>query len=99
MNLLIKESPLQVGLNAAILLRLLYFRLLISTTIRDGHKWVYRTYEEWKNEEYPFWYVGTINRAVLGLEDKGYIIAASSYNRMKMDKTTRYRIFYKKLQY
>ncbi|HJF30359.1 MAG TPA: hypothetical protein K8V56_01105 [Sporosarcina psychrophila] len=65
MNLLIKESPLQVlpslamevGLNAAVLLQQLHFRSLISTNVRDGHKWVYKTYEEWKNEEFPFWSV------------------------------------------
>ena len=52
MNLLINESPLQVipslamqvGLNAAILLQQLHFRSLISPNMRDGHKWVYKTY-------------------------------------------------------
>ncbi|MEK5071024.1 hypothetical protein [Sporosarcina sp. FSL K6-1508] len=65
MNLLIKESPLpvlpslavEVGLNAAVLLQQLHFKLLISPNVRDGHKWVYKTYEEWKNEEFPFWSV------------------------------------------
>ena len=106
MNLLIQESPLQVfpslamqvGLNEAIILQQLHFRLLISNKVRDGHKWVYKTYEEWKNEEFPFWSVDTIKRAIRRLEDSGYIIANSSYNRMKMDKTKWYRINYKKLQ-
>ena len=106
MNLLIQESPLQVlpslamqvGLNEAILLQQLHFRSLISKNVRDGHKWVYKTYEEWKNEEFPFWSVDTIKRAIRRLEDKGYIIATSSYNRMKMDKTKWYRINYTKLQ-
>ncbi|MBO0589064.1 conserved phage C-terminal domain-containing protein [Sporosarcina sp. E16_8] len=102
MNLLIKELPLQVlpslamqvGLNAAILLQQLHFRSLISTNVRDGHKWVYKTYEEWKNEEFPFWSVDTIKRAIRRLEDSGYIISTSSYNQMKMDKTKWYRIDY-----
>ncbi len=106
MKLLIKESPLQVlpslamqvGLNEAMVLQQLHFRSLISTNVRDGHKWVYKTYEEWKNEEFPFWSVDTIKRAIRRLEDKGYIIATSSYNRMKMDKTKWYRINYPKLQ-
>jgi len=105
MNLLINESPLQVlpslamqvGLNAAILLQQLHFRSLISRNVRDGHKWVYRTYEEWRNEEFPFWSVDTIKRAIRRLEDSGYIISTSSYNRMKMDKTKWYRINYTKL--
>jgi len=106
MNLLINESPLQVlpslamqvGLNAAILLQQLHFRSLISTNVRDGHKWVYKTYDQWKNEEFPFWSVDTIKRAIRRLEDSGYIISTDSYNRMKMDKTKWYRINYSKLQ-
>ncbi|MCZ2256955.1 hypothetical protein [Sporosarcina sp. G11-34] len=62
MNLLINESPLQVqpslamkvGLNEAILLQQLHFRSLISKDVRDGHKWVYKTYNEWKYQEFPF---------------------------------------------
>ncbi|MBO0603764.1 conserved phage C-terminal domain-containing protein, partial [Sporosarcina sp. E16_3] len=102
MNLVIEESPLQVlpslamqvGLNEAMVLQQLHFRSLISNKIRDGHKWVYKTYEEWKNEEFPFWSVDTIKRAIRRLENSGYIISTSSYNRMKMDKTKWYRIDY-----
>ncbi len=62
MYLLIKESPFQVlsslvmqaGLNVAILLQQIHFRSLISTHVRDGHKWVYKTYDEWKQEGFPF---------------------------------------------
>ena len=81
MNLLIEKSPLQVlpslamqvGLNAAILLQQLHFRSLISTNVRDGHKWVYKTYEEWKNEEFPFWSVDTIKRAIRVLPRIGVV--------------------------
>jgi len=106
MKLLINESPLQilpslalkVGLNEAILLQQLHFRSLISSNIRDGYKWVYKTYDEWKNEEFPFWSVDTIKRAIRRLENNGYIVSTSSYNRMKMDKTKWYRIDYSKLE-
>ena len=107
MKLLIQESPLQVlpslcdagwiercyGTSAAP-----YFRSLISNNVRDGYKWVYKTYDEWRNEEFPFWSVATIKRAIRRLEVKGFIIATASYNRMKMDKTKWYRIDYQKLQ-
>ena len=106
MKLLINESPLQilpslalkVGLNEAILLQQLHFRSLISSNMRDGYKWVYKTYDEWKNEEFPFWSVDTIKRAIRKLENNGYIVSTSSYNRMKMDKTKWYRIDYSKLE-
>ncbi|WP_342514142.1 hypothetical protein MKY34_05125 [Sporosarcina sp. FSL K6-1522] len=53
MNALIKEATILilpsllviVGLNAAILLQQLHANLPISTHVRDGHKWVYKTYE------------------------------------------------------
>ena len=103
MNLLIQEPPLQVlpslakrvGLNEAILLQQLHFRSLISTNVRDSHKWVYKTYEEWQ-EEFPFWSTDTIKRAIRKLEKDGYVISTSAYNRMKMDKTKWYRIDYGK---
>lgn len=104
MNLLINEPPLQVlpslakevGLNAAILLQQLHFRSLISNNTRDGYKWVYKTYEEWRDEEFPFWSADTVKRAMRKLEDEGYVISTSAYNRMKMDKTKWYRIDYSK---
>ena len=102
MNLLISEPPLQVlpslakrvGLNEAILLQQLHFRSLISSNVRDGHKWIYKTYEEWQEDEFPFWSTDTIKRTIRKLEKDGYIISTSAYNRMKMDKTKWYRINY-----
>ena len=105
LQILINESSLQiilslavqVGLNEAILLQQLHFRSLISQNIRDGYKWVYKTYEEWKNEKFPFWSVDTIKRTIRKLEQNGYIVSTSSYNRVKMDKTKWYRIDYTNL--
>ncbi|BAQ11479.1 hypothetical protein OXB_3009 [Bacillus sp. OxB-1] len=103
MNLLISEPPLQVlpslakniGLNEAILLQQLHYRSLISTNIKDGYRWVYKTFEEWQ-EEFPFWSVKTIKRTVKKLEDEGYVISTSAHNKMKMDRTKWYRIDYSK---
>lgn len=62
MNLLINEPPLQVlpslaakvGLNEAIVLQQLHYKLLISAHVYDGHKWVFNSYQHWK-KEFPFW--------------------------------------------
>lgn len=105
MNLLINEPPLQVlpslavkiGLNEALFLQQLHYRLLISTNVRDGYKWIYKTYAEWRNEEFPFWSVETVKRTITKLSKADYIIATSEYNRLKMDKTKWYRINYEKL--
>ncbi|WP_438317154.1 conserved phage C-terminal domain-containing protein [Sporosarcina sp. FA9] len=106
MKLLINEAPLQiipslavqVGLNEAILLQQLHFRSLISQHHRSGFRWVYKTYEEWKNEEFPFWSVDTIIRTIRKLEKSGMIISTAQYNRMKIDKTKWYRINYSSLR-
>lgn len=103
MNLLINEPPLQVlpslakkvGLNEAIFLQQLHFRLLISTNNRDGHKWIYKSLAEW-NEEFPFWSYDTLKRIVAKLEKEGYIVTTNAYNKLKMDKTKWYRVEYSK---
>lgn len=104
MKLLISDSPLQIlpelatkiGLNEAIFLQQLHFRMQISKNVRDGHIWVYKTYPEWQ-EEFPFWSTATIKRIIRGLEISGYVISSASYNRMPIDKTKWYRIDYPKV--
>lgn len=106
MNLLINEPPLQVlpslakkiGLNEAIFLQQLHFRLLISKNERDGHKWMYNSYSDW-HKEFPFWSEKTIKRVIRRLEDEGYIISTDEYNKLKMDKTKWYRLNYSKIRY
>lgn len=106
MNLLINEPPLQVlpslakkvGLNEAIFLQQLHFRLLISNNLRDGYKWIYRTYEEWQSE-FPFWSYDTVKRTIAKLEKAEYIVTTAEFNKMKMDKTKWYRLNYSKLGY
>lgn len=101
MNLLINEPPLQVlpslakliGLNEAIFLQQLHFRLLISNNERDGYKWIYRTIPDW-NTEFPFWSYDTVKRIVASLEKQQLIVTTSEYNKMKMDKTKWYRVNY-----
>lgn len=106
MNLLINEPPLQVlpslavkvGLNEAIILQQLHYRLLISTNIYDGHKWVFNTYQKW-HKEFPFLSERTIQRVFLDLEADGYIVSTDKYNKFRADKTKWYRIDYSKLGY
>ncbi|ARF15942.1 conserved phage C-terminal domain-containing protein [Sporosarcina ureae] len=104
MKLLINEQPLQllpslvhvVGLNEALFLQQLHFRSLISKNMRDGHLWVYKTYDQWL-EEFSFLSRMTIKRTIYNLEKQGYLISTSEYNKMKIDKTKWYRIDYTKL--
>lgn len=105
MKLLKDESPIlvlptlaaEIGLNEAIILQQIHFRLRHSENRRDGYQWVYKTYEDWRKKEFPFWSVDTIRRTIRKLEKKGYLISTNIYNRMRMDKTKWYRINYELL--
>lgn len=104
-RLLIQEPPLmvlpslakEIGLNEAIILQQLHYWLENPKVgvIRDSHKWVFNTYEEWK-ENFPFWSKATIQRAFSILETKGLIIS-KQFDRKKRDNTKFYRIDYDKL--
>ncbi|PIC56674.1 replication protein [Sporosarcina sp. P12(2017)] len=106
MKLLINEDPIpllpslamKVGLNAALFLQQLHYRLNISKNVRDGHKWVFNTYDDWM-EEFPFWSLNTIKRITYDLEQKEYLISTSKHNKMKIDNTKWYRIDYEKLPF
>ncbi|MFY0518799.1 DnaD domain protein [Lysinibacillus sp. UGB7] len=98
MNLLINESPLQVlptlavkiGLNQALVLQQMYYWLRIAKNYRDGHKWIYKTLEDW-HKEFPFWSKSTLERTIRKLEEQ-QLIVVGHYNRLKMDRTKWYRL-------
>ncbi|TCK03277.1 UNVERIFIED_ORG: replication initiation and membrane attachment protein [Anoxybacillus amylolyticus] len=103
-KLLLDEKPLvilpslakEIGLNEAIVLQQLHYWLQESNNERDGHRWVYNTYEDWQ-KQFPFWSIRTIRRTIKNLENKGIVI--SDYlNSMKIDKTKWYRIDYERLE-
>ena len=102
-KLLINENPIMIqptlvmklGLNQAIIIQQVHYWLLKSPHIKDGKRWIYNTYKDWK-QQFPFWSEKTIMRTFLALEEEGYVISAN-YNRMKIDKTKWYSIDYDKL--
>jgi DnaD/phage-associated family protein len=102
-RLLLDEEPLvilpslaaSVGLNESIFLQQLHYWLERSPHEYEGYKWVYNTYEGWK-EQFPFWSESTIRRIITKLEKQGLIIPGN-FNRSKIDKTKWYRINYEKL--
>lgn len=72
---IIQLVVLKVGLTEAVLLQQLHFRSQISLNKRDNHYWVYKTYEEWKNEESLFLSVDTNKRTIINLETKGCMVS------------------------
>lgn len=104
MGLLIQEPPLQVlpslakaiGLNEAIVLQQIHYWLRKSNNVKDGHKWIYNTYNAWQ-KQFPFWSIPTIRRTITSLEKQG-VIVTGSFNKAGFDKTKWYRIDYQKLE-
>lgn len=115
-KLLLDEKPLmilpqlavKIGLNEAIILQQIHYWLLhyekkqSQKHFRDGHWWVYNTYENWQ-ENFPFWSVATIKRTLTALRKPApgrdrLLVATSEYNQKRYDKTLWYRIDYEALQ-
>lgn len=103
-RLLLDDKPLiilpslakEIGLNESIILQQLHYWLLESRNIKDGFKWVYNTYEDWR-KQFPFWSVSTIRRTITKLETSEIVIIGN-YNKLKIDNTKWYRIDYEKLE-
>ncbi|OMC81829.1 hypothetical protein BK128_21400 [Viridibacillus sp. FSL H7-0596] len=105
-NLLINEPPLQVlpslataiGLNEAIVVQQVHYWIGISKNHREGHKWVYKTFDAW-GEEFPFWSTSTIKRTIKNLEMNELLISTNKFNKLGIDRTKWYRVNYEKLAF
>jgi hypothetical protein len=106
-KLLIHESPLTfqpslaiaIGLNEAIVLQQVHYWLNNAKNKGyeyGGYKWVYNTYSEWRENNFPFWSENTIQRTFSNLEDAGLIVSIQPM-KGKYDRTKYYRIDYTKL--
>lgn len=99
MSILFNEQPLVInvelamviGLNEAIVLQQIHYWMSKGSGIEhDGVKWIYNTYEQWK-EQFPFWSTDTIKRALTTLNTKG-LVRVEQLNKSKHDRTNYYTI-------
>jgi hypothetical protein len=107
-HLLINEQALQVlpslalavGLEEAIVIQQLHYWLNNSKNEgridEDGNKWVYNTYAQWQEDNFPFWSEDKIQRVFLSLEKQGVVISAQ-LDAKKRDMRKFYRIAYSQL--
>lgn len=88
-----------IGLNESIVLRQLHYWIELNRKaeserhFRDGCWWAFNSYPDWCNEDFPFWSVDTVRRAIVALEEMG-LIEAGNYNTRKGDQTKWYTINY-----
>lgn len=96
-NLLIDEEPLQVlpklalalGLDGAIVVQQLFYWLnpkRRSGRVIDGRRWIYNTYAEWRESNFPFWSEIHIKRIFLNLERLGVIVSCQPEGRFSRRK-------------
>ena len=95
-----KKLACIVGLNEAIVLNQVAYWLRkneeLGKNFIDGRYWVFNTYKNWQENNFPFISVETVKRTFTKLEKSGILISAN-YNKMAIDRTKWYTISYEKL--
>ena len=106
--LLLNEKPLlvlpllavKIGLKESMLLQQIHYwnqhNEIVKNNFNDGFYWTFNSYEKWQ-EQFPFWSIRTIQRAICNLE-KLKLVITGNYNKLKIDRTKWYRIDYKALE-
>lgn len=89
-----RELAKAFGLNEAIVLQQLNYWLNgKSAKLINGRKWIYNSYKQWQEDNFPFWSLATVRRAIENCEKKGLIIT-DNFNKAGFDKTKWYSIDY-----
>lgn len=65
--------------------------------VRDGHKWIYGTYESWAKEYFPFWTPGALRRHINQLEQAGWLFSAQ-FDMAEGKATKYYRVNHEMLK-
>ena len=92
-----RDLAAEFGLNESIVLQQLNYWLNgKSAKFIDGRYWIYNSYKQWQKDNFPFWSLATVRRAIESCEKQGLVITAN-YNRAGFDKTKWYSIDYQKV--
>jgi hypothetical protein len=104
-SMLFNEHPIllsrclarKIGLNESIVVQQVHYWLEINRKIGrnfvDGKFWTYNSYKGWQENNFGFWSVETVKRAILSTESSKLLISGN-YNDHPMDSTKWYTINY-----
>ena len=85
------------SLNEAIVLHQIHYWLELnegkSSHLRKDRVWCRNTYQQWRDENFPFWSETTVKRTFEKLMERGLVIKGR-FNRMGYDRTGWYTIDY-----
>lgn len=103
--LVLPSLAVAVGLAEAIILQQVHYwtinmqrdKTKYKNNFKDGRYWVYNSYNEWAQLNFPFWKPHQIRFAIKNLEKKNILISAK-FNKAKYDQTKWYSINYEILE-
>ncbi|MEK6203295.1 MAG: hypothetical protein N2B04_04495 [Psychrobacter sp.] len=103
-NLLINEPPLQVlpslakviGLNEAIMLQQVHYWLHHARVKHDGRMWIYKTLDQWREQDFSFWSLDTIKRTISSLR-KMKLLLVEKLSNNSFNRVNHYTIDYQTL--
>lgn len=85
-----------IGLNKAIVLTKVSAWMAVNRknghNFHDGRYWVRNTYQQWRENDFPFWSDRTIRGLFADLERDGLLLSSDAYNKRPGDKTKWYTI-------
>lgn len=95
-NLLIEDYPILVspklaqaiGLEESIVVQQLHwlFKNVNNGRMHDGHRWIFNTIEQWREQYFPFWSPSTIQRIFSNLETMMLVISCQPEGVMSRRK-------------
>ncbi|MFS0876089.1 conserved phage C-terminal domain-containing protein [Solibacillus isronensis] len=91
-----QDLAIRIGIEEALFLQQLYYRLETQGVEKEGHTWYRQTYQGWA-KQCPQWNIRKIKRLVMKLESYQIIISSNKFNSFKTDRSKWYRIDYRKI--
>lgn len=91
-----QDLAIRIGVEEALFIQQLYYRLETRGVDKEGHIWYRQTYQGWA-KQCPQWNIRKIKRLVMKLERYQIIISSNKFNSFKTDRSKWYRIDYEKI--
>src|SRR5690606_8917011 len=91
-----QDLAIRIGIEEALFIQQLYYRLETQGVEKEGHIWYRQTYQGWA-KQCPQWNIRKIKRLVMKLERYQIIISSNKFNSFKTDRSKWYRIDYRKI--
>ena len=96
-QLLVSHSlAVRIGVEEALFLQLLHYRLEKNGVEKEGHIWYRQTYEGWA-KQCSYWNITKVKRLITKLERYQLILSSNKLNSFVTDRSKWYRIDYEKI--